>query len=120
LVEQYKRWYPQGTKIVPEDLELSPLTVKYWFIDDGNTSYHKDRFQRLKIATNGFSDKDRDVLQGNLAELDITTKVSKLGELYIKKSLAPLLFSYIGDCPVSCYKYKWEITNRQNYDFLKS
>ena len=31
-----QRFYPDGRKIVPEDLELTPLNVAVWFMDDGS------------------------------------------------------------------------------------
>jgi hypothetical protein len=33
--EQYQRWYPNGKKIVPQDVALTPLSLAIWFADDG-------------------------------------------------------------------------------------
>lgn len=35
LAELRKKWYPEGTKIVPPDLKLNPLTLAVWYCDDG-------------------------------------------------------------------------------------
>src|SRR5271166_1880257 len=29
------KWYPNGEKIVPRDIALTPLTLLVWFLDDG-------------------------------------------------------------------------------------
>lgn len=32
----YKKFYKDGRKIVPKDIELKPLTLAIWFMDDGS------------------------------------------------------------------------------------
>ncbi len=51
--EFYKKWYPNGKKIVPKDLELTPLICAIWFCDDGCISIKNNRL-RLKLSTHGF------------------------------------------------------------------
>lgn len=43
LSDQYKRWYPDGKKRVPDDLELTPRVCSNWFIGDGCTSIYRAR-----------------------------------------------------------------------------
>ena len=53
-----EKWYPKGIKIVPDDLQITPLILAIWIADDGcirkNTS---NKSFVLNIATNGFSKK---------------------------------------------------------------
>lgn len=39
LTEFYGRFYRNGAKIIPKDLNLTPLTLTVWFMDDGSKSY---------------------------------------------------------------------------------
>lgn len=63
LFPYYEKWYKDKVKVVPEDLELSPLILAVWLADDGSISGSKDyrrkkeyphRFN-IKFATHGFT-----------------------------------------------------------------
>lgn len=55
----YEEWYPEGTKVVPRNLVLTPLILAVWFLDDGCVMQHKSSSRiRLKLATMGFSEED--------------------------------------------------------------
>src|ERR1019366_758843 len=58
--EQYKRWYPNGKKIVPKDLKLTPLIIAIWLADDGTIGGSSDKNHRLriKISSCGFTKSD--------------------------------------------------------------
>lgn len=60
-----KQWYPEGKKIVPKDIALTPLTLAVWFADDGSCSSRDKR--RVRISTNGFSIEDVEVLIAKLS-----------------------------------------------------
>ena len=38
LTEYYRRFYWQGKKRIPDDLDVSPLQLATWFMDDGSKS----------------------------------------------------------------------------------
>lgn len=59
----YQQWYPHGTKVVPPDLVLTPLTLAVWFADDGHVrpSCSPWRLQ-LKLSTMGFQPEEVDRL----------------------------------------------------------
>jgi len=56
LTEQYLRWYPEGKKIVPKDLELTPIVCLHWYIGDGSLikRYNKKRRPYIHLYTNSF------------------------------------------------------------------
>lgn len=54
----YKIWYPNKIKIVPKNLELTPLTLLIWFLDDGSINRSKTDTLDLKLSTNGFLMED--------------------------------------------------------------
>jgi len=77
------KWYPNGEKIVPQDLVLSPLTCAIWFCDDGSIIHHgkNKKLLRLALYTDGFTKNDVEFLAGLLndklqSDLKITRKNS--------------------------------------------
>ena len=59
-----KRWYNKERKIVPDSLNLTPLVIAIWFMDDGcisipykNKKDKKNNFI-IRFATNSFSHKE--------------------------------------------------------------
>ena len=63
--ELRKLWYPEGKKIVPVDLKLTPLTTAIWFCDDG-CNQPKDR--RALFCTEGFTVQDCEILISKLRD----------------------------------------------------
>ena len=59
----YQKWYPEGVKIVPADLVLTPTVLAVWFADDGyvRPTCVPWRMQ-LKLSTMGFSCTDAERL----------------------------------------------------------
>jgi perosamine synthetase len=57
FIDMVRRFYPQGEKIVPEDLsekDLSPMALATWYMDDGSkTAKHSGC-----LCTNGFVKRD--------------------------------------------------------------
>lgn len=54
---EYKKWYPDGIKIIPKDIELSPIALAVWFCDDGSIKYNVSTFTII-LCTNGFTFDD--------------------------------------------------------------
>jgi LAGLIDADG DNA endonuclease family protein len=52
-------WYPNGIKLIPKSLVLTPLTLAVWIADDGWIGgYTKYNRVRTSIATNCFTEDD--------------------------------------------------------------
>lgn len=64
LDQYYTLWYPNGTKIVPHNLELSALSLAIWFCDDGSILPSNSPWRmRIKLSTHGFNHDDVEYLQ---------------------------------------------------------
>lgn len=129
LTNEYKRWYKNEKKlpheldkIVPPDLELNAQKILHWFLDDGNSSWNKNKkTSAVKLHTEGFELNGIDNLVNKLAELGIVSKVCsrkkkrKSGETmyYIKIDTEHTykFFEVIGPCPedIKSMNYKWKI-----------
>ena len=106
----YEKFYPNGKKIVPKDLILTPLVVRQWYIGDGSIS---KRENAASIATNGFTENDVDFLIEKLIQLGISASKCKSRSghtLYVPVKSAKVFFDFIGKCPdelENVYGYKW-------------
>lgn len=112
---EYKRWYPKGTKIVPRDLQLSPLLVLKWMLDDG--CRYPDH---VVLCTNGFAKADVLFLQEKLDGIDIPTSLweTKRGAdqwmIAINRPGYDAFFDYIGrQAPIPEMAYKFPKENRR-------
>ena len=47
-------WYPEGIKIVPKGLILSPLTVRQWYIGDGCLRHPKKQRPSIMLSTDSY------------------------------------------------------------------
>lgn len=107
--ELKNKWYPDGTKIVPKDISLTPNLIKMWIFDDGTTC---KRDKTLTFCTHGFNYKDCIFLKNNLNKfLNIKCasiiRDGKYFKIRLSNKGASSLFNIIGECDLECFKYKW-------------
>ena len=105
-----KQWYPEGKKIVPKDILLTPLVCRQWYIGDGSLSLIRKRNPnpRIRLATCGFTILDVKWLVEQLNKLKFkTTRQPQKNTVSISTYSTKEFLEYIGECPVNCYKYKW-------------
>jgi hypothetical protein len=75
FLDFHSKWYKNGKKVIPRDVELTPLTMLIWFLDDGCVVKSSKSGLTLKISTDGFSKKDVKFLADKLSSL-LTTKIN--------------------------------------------
>jgi len=103
-----KQWYPEGKKIVPKDIKLTPLTVRQWYIGDGYLGHLKKGRPNILLCTYGFSISGVEWLVKQLIKLGFkATRQSISNTIYISTHSTKDFLDYIKNCPVECYKYKW-------------
>lgn len=119
LKKLQSKWYRPATqeerekgrkffKIVPPDLELTPLTCQQWYLDDGKISR---RGKDIGFSTQGFLDDEILFLISLLARLGLKTTTNKNREIYMSRMSKRDFFDFIGPCPQeikSIYGYKWD------------
>jgi hypothetical protein len=122
LSEQRKRWYPEGKKIVPNDINLTPACLLWWYLGDGCLAKKKNRplYRRIVLCTDSFTDDDVALLIRILKE--------KLGEDSIypegghivlgRRSLCQFTEAIGKTSPVPEYNYKFDFGQYQNSDYI--
>jgi len=111
LIELKKMWYPNGKKVIPEDLKLTPITVRQWYIGDGCLVKPKKGNPWIQLSTDGYLYNDVDILVDKLSKINInaTHRISN-NRIAISTHSVEQFFKYIGDCPreiKDIYGYKW-------------
>lgn len=116
LTDQRSRWYPGGTKTVPEDVRITPLSVSHWFWGDGSIG---NNGYRIEFCTDGFSQEEVEGLGARLSDLihapvkaRLRTRSLPYFRIYVERAagrhrLAKMLRPH---CPV-CFQYKLEVKN---------
>lgn len=112
FTELEKNWYDEHRiKHVPHELELTPLTLAIWFLDDG----HNCKGENLTIYTNGFSLDEVKILVLKLKKLGIKNCHERQNqesrgskpEIYVEKSSCAYFLDIIrSHVNVDCMKYK--------------
>lgn len=109
----FKRWYFEGRKIVPRDIELTPITCRQWYIGDGHLSHSFKRHPLIDLATYSFDIYDVEWLCQQLQDVGIlATRLPSNNLVGIHACSVKDFLRYIGECPVKCYQYKWDYFNK--------
>lgn len=113
FMAERKRWYPDGTKIVPKDLRNTPAMWRMEHIGDGNL-YVRGGSKALTLATNGFQLSEVEFLRDLLRQVGIHALIYRVykekanGQHTLRMfSYAPKFLEYIGQCPTEFFAYKW-------------
>jgi len=108
LLSIRKYWYPNGHKIIPKDLKLTPLILRQEYIGDGNLSHPKYGRPYIRLATHGFSTEGVEWLVNKLNKLNFkSTRRPSDNQIHISAHSTKDFLDYIGECPIQCYQYKW-------------
>ncbi len=106
LRQYFRPWrllfYPNGKKIFPRGIALSPLTIAVWYMDDGCWTGTK-----CVIATEGFDDDGIARIQNELlSRYGIESLTGKNRKLTIRKQSHGTFFRLISSHIIPSMKYK--------------
>ena len=112
--EYREKWYIDNIKTIPKDLKLTSKMCLIWYLGDGSLQqcYNEKRTDLIKLSTNSFVQEEVDnILVPQLKKFGAYSALNEKGQCIIRiprKGINKFL-SYIGECPVDSYKYKWEV-----------
>lgn len=112
LVPIWQKWYSNGKKIVPQDLKLTPIMVRQWYIGDGCLAHPKNRSLYIELATCAFDRSSIDHLLEELSGLGFKATLRPARSIIgISTYSTQDFLNYIGPCPQeieNIYGYKWD------------
>ncbi len=119
ISEMFDPWIASGKKMLPENLELSPIALAFWYMDDGNLIHHKTQKDRAGFATNGFTEQDLTILCRELKRYGMEPVVyDSIGlRIRLNKDCADILFTLIAPWipPVMQYKLPERFRGLENF-----
>lgn len=117
MLEEYQRWYPNGSKTVPKDLQLAPIGLAQWYFGDGALCRPNGNSQ-VVFATNGFSYEDADFL-AQLIRLTFgwNAHVNKGPVIRMGRRNQILeLIQVVAPFAPKCFSYKLRVLNQRLVD----
>lgn len=107
-----QRFYPDGKKIVPRDLILTPIVIRQWYIGDGQIHGPPRQRASITLHTCAFDLSSIGLLIAGLSSLGFKATHQKAhNAIHISAHSTEAFLHYIGPCPepVACvYSYKWD------------
>lgn len=104
--EWRKRWYPDGEKRIPTDIELTSVMVSMWYATDGGLTYHKDQVNP-NASIRCVNESDRMRFVGSLfEEKGFDPWLHSAGRVEFSVSETKRLLDWMEPVPPG-YEYKW-------------
>jgi tRNA-binding EMAP/Myf-like protein len=106
--EYFSKWFYENDKIVPFGLNLSPISLAFWYMDDGNLATNEGQEDRASFATNGFNETSINNLLISLEKMGIkgVKYESKGWRIRLNADEAEKMFVLIAPYIPNCMKYK--------------
>lgn len=102
------RFYRNGRKVVPEDLELTPLSTAVWFMDDGSRKSNQCR--GLYLNTQSFTGEEVELLRSVMRRdigLETSVRQQRDGlQIYVPSPSVADLISFVSADVLPCMRYK--------------
>lgn len=105
LLHEYNRWYKNGVKIIPRDIDITPLMCYWWFVGDGyNTN------NNIYLCTDSFDKESVKSVNEKLKQKGFTTTIRSNNRIFFDKKSSIIFLDWISkDIEIQKeYLYKWE------------
>jgi len=104
LLKEYNRWYKNGSKVIPNDIILSPVFCYWWYVCDGFLSRGD-----VKLCTESFNNEDLSLLILKFREIDIHPTLTINKRLSLNKKESTKFLDYISTQNIQKeYEYKFK------------
>jgi len=98
---EFAEWYSSGKKIFPENIDLTPIVLKHWYVCDGGLGGNGP--YPMIAVTNEIDNKQKIECYFDSIGIDIRWKTHKLA---VRAHDVDSFFDYIGE-PLPGFRYKW-------------
>lgn len=105
ITKMFHDFYEDGRKIIPQNLELDPLILAVWFMDDGSKCRDRD----IYLNTQQFSFLDQRRLLHLLRQMKIRARMNKdkkYHRIRIYKESIPLFMQIVSPHIIPSMEYK--------------
>lgn len=118
LCNQFADWYATGEKVFPQDLKLTPTSLKMWYVSDGSISWRSDDSAQIVFTSRNEAERPGAIIS-MLEGCDFDVQHSDGGYRFrIPHRQIAWFFDYIGSPPPG-FDYKWQYRDRDQYEMFK-
>lgn len=119
IANLFEPWVVDNKKTIPNNLNLTPISLAFWYMDDGSLSSHHLQEDRAAFATNSFSEPDIQILLKQLGKFGIKGVAfkSKGYRIRLNKDDADKLYSLISPYVIPSMQYKLPKRYRGLFNF---
>ena len=105
ILLEYNRWYKNGIKIIPDDLEITPLMCYWWFIGDGYNSN-----KNVYLCTDSFDKNSVEKINDKFKIKGFKTSITSRNRIFFDKKSSIIFLDWISkDIEIQKeYLYKWK------------
>jgi len=94
---EFDNWIINDRKTVPSNIHelLDPISLAFWYMDDGSLSHEETQEDRCTFATNSFTIEECELLQKGLKKFNIGSTLKNYGDgnrIFINSNNAERLF----------------------------
>lgn len=113
---RFKNWYTEDGKRFPDDLELTPVIAKYWYVCDGTVNWMRNYSAKIQFTSRNESGREEFVTE--LFERAGFTIQKNRHMYYLSVDESESMLEWMGSPPPG-FEYKWEIESRSTYEKKK-
>lgn len=106
-LDRFRRWYDDGTKRFPEDIELTPTCAKAWFACDGWIAREESAGDRVMLKVTNEAHRS-EFLVGLFADVGFEVGFSRHA-VQIPHRESVRLLAWMGD-PLPGFEHKWQLS----------
>jgi tRNA-binding EMAP/Myf-like protein len=118
----FEFWKGDHGKIIPQNIELSPISLAFWYMDDGSLSHNENQEDRAMLHTCRYDINSITNAIDSLNKIGLYPKKyfvdNKYWVLQFNKKEAEKLFTLISPYIPNCMKYKLPEIYRNNNLFM--
>lgn len=115
-LREFEKWYDTGSKVWPDDIELTPTVLKHWYCGDGSYNNKSNKYISISCANERGNKEKIEKMFNNVgfsvAYWHESTRYNNGYEGTVSANIAfdvtttKELFEYMGD-PLPDFEYKW-------------
>ena len=119
IEKAFSHWIIDDIKVIPHDLCLTPISMAFWYMDDGSLLHSELQEDRLTIATNAFNVHHISIIERELNKFNINIKIQESCGLRVRLNIndADKFFTLIAPYIPEIMQYKLPVRYRGLFNF---
>lgn len=113
--ELFEKFYTNGKRSVPKDVQLGPIAMAYWYMDDGSLAHNETQKDRALFATCRYSENSIDNLIDSFKHYGIHAikyKTDEFWRLRLNTKDAYIFFNLVSPYIIPIMRYKLPVEFR--------